>query len=74
MDPNAQFGDSGQTVQDQLDQLAQERAQIQNLASQVDVLLPNLSDDDWIIYRDRWMTMGEQAAMEWVIAKYGPAK
>jgi len=74
MDANAQYGDSGQTVQDQLDQLAQERDQIQNLASQVELLLPNMSDDDWIIYRDRWLTMGEQAAMQWVIAKYGPAK
>ncbi|MGA2747466.1 MAG: sigma-70 family RNA polymerase sigma factor [Verrucomicrobiota bacterium] len=71
MDPSAPYGDNGQTVQDQIAQLGQERAQIHDLAQQVDALLPMMSDQDWIIYKDRWMVFGEQAAVQWIIAKYG---
>ena len=71
MDPNASFGDSGQTVQDQLNTLTQERSQMEQSASQVEALMPQLSPQDWIIYRDRWQMYGEQNAGDWVIAKYG---
>lgn len=71
MDPNAAYGDGGETVQDQLNQLAQEREGIRQLSDQVSGLLPQLSDQDWIIYKNRWMMFGEDNAQRWVIGKYG---
>jgi len=71
MDPNASFGDSGQTVQDQLNALTQQRRQMEQSASQVEALMPQLSEQDWIIYRDRWQMYGEQNAGNWVLNKYG---
>jgi hypothetical protein len=71
MDPNASYGDNGQTVQDQINQLQQERAQIKALVQQRDPLLESMSDQDLIIYNDRLMVSGERAALQWVLAKYG---
>jgi len=71
MDPNAAYGSSGQTVQDQLNQLLQQKEQLQQRASQVEALSPAISEQDWINYRDRWLTFGEQNAENWVISKYG---
>jgi hypothetical protein len=34
-------------------------------------LLPMLSDQDWISYKDRWRIYGEEAALRWVVGKYG---
>jgi RNA polymerase sigma factor (sigma-70 family) len=71
MDPNAPYGNSGQTVQDQLNQLLQQKQQMQQRASQVEALEPGLSEQDWITYRDRWLMFGEQNAGNWVLSKYG---
>ncbi|MGA2173896.1 MAG: sigma-70 family RNA polymerase sigma factor [Verrucomicrobiota bacterium] len=71
MDPTAPYGDSGQTVQDQLNQLIQERATLKELNQQADPLMQSLSDQDWISYKDRWMAFGEVAALRWLIGKYG---
>lgn len=71
MDPNSPFGSDGQTVQDQLDQLAQQKAALQELNAQVEPLFPLMSDQDWISYKDRWRLFGEEPAMRWVISKYG---
>ena len=71
MDPNSSFGDSGQTVQDQLNTITQQRSQMEQRASQVEALMPQLSAQDWIIYRDRWQMYGEQNAGDWVIGKFG---
>jgi len=71
MDPNAQYGNTGQTVQDQINQLRQQREQLTQQANQVEALLPQVSEQDWIIYRDRWLTLGEQNAVEWLINRYG---
>lgn len=71
MDPNAQYGNTGQTVQDQINQVQQQRSQLGQRADQTEALLPQLSEQDWIIYRDRWMTFGEENAENWVIGKYG---
>ena len=30
-----------------------------------------VSDQDWIIYRDRWRAFGEEAALQWLVGKYG---
>jgi len=71
MDPNAPYGDSGQTVQDRLNQLIQQRTNVQQTSQQVGDLLPSLTDQDWIIYKNRWLMFGEANAQQWVIGKYG---
>jgi RNA polymerase sigma factor (sigma-70 family) len=72
MDPNAPYGDSGQTVQDRLNQLLQQRTNVQQSNQQVSNLFPSMSDQDWIIYKNRWLMFGEASAEQWVIGKYGP--
>lgn len=71
MDPTAPYGNSGQTVQDQINQVNQHYSQITQRSDQIDTLLPQMSEQDWIIYRDRWMTFGEENAGNWLIGKYG---
>lgn len=71
MDPNAAYGSSGQTVQDQLNQLLQQKEQLQQRASQIEALEPAISDQDWVTYRDRWLMFGEQNAWNWITSKYG---
>jgi hypothetical protein len=71
MDPNAQYGNTGQTVQKEINLVQQKREQLNQYANQMDALLPQMTEQDWIIYRDRWMTFGEENAGNWVISKYG---
>jgi RNA polymerase sigma factor (sigma-70 family) len=71
MNPNSSYGDNGQTVQDQLNELAQQKVAINELAHQASILFPAMSDQDWIIYRDRAATFGMTAADQWLINKYG---
>ena len=71
MDPNAPYGDNGQTVQDRLNRLVQQRAEAEQINQQVNNLLPSLSDQDWIIYKNRWLMFGEENAERWVVGKYG---
>ena len=72
MDPNAAYGAPGSTVQNRLDALNQQRADIKVLVQQSDALLPTLSDQDLVNFRDRERMFGAAAAMRWVIDKYGP--
>jgi hypothetical protein len=71
MDPSSPYGDNGQTVQDRLNQITQRKAAIRELDDQAEPLLPTLSDQDWISYIDREKVFGEEAAMRWVVSKYG---
>ena len=71
MDPNSPYGESGQTVKDRLDYLAQQSAQLKSIAQQTEALQPMMSDQDWISYKDRWRVFGEEAAGKWLINKYG---
>jgi RNA polymerase sigma factor (sigma-70 family) len=71
MDPTSAYGASGQTVQDRMNQLAEQRTTLDGLNQQLEPLLPMMSDQDWISYKDRWRVFGEEAAMRWVIRKYG---
>jgi RNA polymerase sigma factor (sigma-70 family) len=71
MDPNLPYGDNGQTVQDRLDQLQQQKTDVQQLVQQAENLLPRLTPQDLIIYKNRWLMFGEQNAEQWVINKYG---
>lgn len=70
MDPNSPYG-NGQTVQDRLNQLDQQKAALHELGQQFTPLQQTMSDQDWINYRDRWMAFGEAAAEQWVVSKYG---
>ena len=70
LDPNAAFGE-GQTVQDRLNQLGQHRTAIRELSQQAAPLYPSLSEQDWITYQSRSMAFGEEAALRWLISKYG---
>jgi RNA polymerase sigma factor (sigma-70 family) len=72
MDPGSPYGDAGQTVQDQLNQLAQQRAGMKGLGQQVESLMNTMSDQDWVNYTDRWMIFGEFSANQWLVTKYGP--
>jgi len=71
MDPSSPYGSDGQTVQDRLNQLAQKNAEMKELNAQLEPLLPNLSNQDWISYKDRWRVFGEESAIRWVVNKYG---
>jgi len=71
MDPNSPYGTAGQTVQDRLDYLAQQSADLKKIAEQTEVLQHSMSDQDWISYKDRWRVFGEEAAGKWLINKYG---
>jgi RNA polymerase sigma factor (sigma-70 family) len=71
MDPASPYGGSGQTVQDQINQLNQQREIINDLNQQAGPLIPLLSDQDYLTYKDRWIAFGEESALQWVIGKYG---
>jgi len=71
MDPNSPYGGNGQTVQDQLNQMAQQKAAINELWKKAEPLMPTMSDQDWISYTDRRKIFGEVAAWQWVVSKYG---
>ena len=71
MDPASSYGDSGQTVQDRLNQLLRQRTDLEERNRQAETIFPNVSDQDWISYRDRWLMFGENNAVSWLINKYG---
>jgi hypothetical protein len=71
MDPDAAYGSDGQTVNDRLGQIAQYNENLKALNSQAESLFPSLSEQDWISYKDRWRIFGEEAALRWVVEKYG---
>jgi hypothetical protein len=70
MDPNAAYGTTGQTVQNQLTQLAQQRAALAALNQQTDPIMQTMPDSDWISFDDRLKNFGEEAAMRWLAGKY----
>jgi RNA polymerase sigma factor (sigma-70 family) len=71
MDPASQYGDTGQTVKDRLDELTQQRREIKELVAQFDDAQKRMSNQDWISYKDRWRSFGEEAALRWMVSKYG---
>jgi hypothetical protein len=44
---------------------------LSDLNQQAAHLLEALSDQDYLIYKGRWIAFGEEAAVRLVIAKYG---
>ena len=72
MDPNSPYGDNGQTVQDQLAIVEQQRAALKQLAGQSGSLLEkNTSDQDWNNYLQRWALFGNLHASQWLVNKNG---
>jgi RNA polymerase sigma factor (sigma-70 family) len=70
MDPNSPYGQNGETVQNRLDQLAQQRTDIAQLTSQFDTVQQQVSEQDRISYKDRWSSFGEESALRWLVNKY----
>jgi hypothetical protein len=73
MDPTSPYGAVGQTVNDRLNELSQQRGVVERLDQRGDEVgfSGRVSDPDWIIYKDRWRAFGEEAALQWLIGKYG---
>ena len=73
MDPTSPYGEAGQTVKDRLNELAQQRAVVAELDRRGDEfeLREKVPDRDWINYKDRWRAFGEEAALQWLVDKYG---
>jgi tetratricopeptide (TPR) repeat protein len=72
MDPGSTYGDTGQTVQSQIDSLAQRREAIKAVAQQTEKLLTTMPEQDLLNYFDRMKVFGEEAAIRWAASKYGP--
>lgn len=70
-DPGSPYGGNGQTVQDRLNELAQQKAALKSLFDQGNPLLQAMSEQDWISYIDRDKVYGEEAAMQWAVSKFG---
>ncbi len=72
MDPGGSYGSAGQTVQDQLNQLAQQKTAMMSVNDQFyNSVAPMMSEQDWISYEQRRTIFGETAAEQWAIGKYG---
>jgi len=71
LDPITTFGDSGQTVRAQIDQLTQRRDSIRATAKQFNDLLLTLPEKDIAAYFDQQKHLGEEAAEKWALNKYG---
>jgi hypothetical protein len=71
MDPTSPYGSDGQTVQDRMNQLSQQRDVLNQLNQQAGPLLPTMSGQGWISYKERWKLFGEEAALRWVVSTYG---
>ena len=81
MDPNSPYGSIGQTVQNQLDALTQQMRALATpgmtiadeklLGVQEGGLLPTLSDQELLNFSNRVKLFGEEAAVRWLVSKYG---
>jgi len=69
MKPDASYGGTGLTVQNQLDALDARRKSYKELTSKSDPILRTMSDQDLARYFDRVKIFGDVAAMRWVISK-----
>jgi RNA polymerase sigma factor (sigma-70 family) len=70
MDPSRIIG-AGLSVQDRLDQLAQQKEDIQELTRQADPIWKTLSDNDWTSYHAQIAQSGEATAVRWLVSNYG---
>lgn len=72
MNPNAPYGDTGQTVQNQIAALDARRKGYKELTSKSQPILLSMSNQDVAHYFERTKLYGEVAAMRWVISKAPP--
>jgi len=70
LDPSAPYDTAGQTVQDRIDQLVQQRAALQTLTAQADPLWQTLSDQAWVGYHAQLAASGEASALRWLVSNY----
>ena len=72
MDPTNSYGETG-TVDQRLQELEEQLAVVNELEEQGDQfqLRQKVSEGDWIDYKDRWTAFGEEAALAWLVGKYG---
>jgi hypothetical protein len=59
------------TRQNRYGQVTQQYAALQQMVLQAEVFRQTMADQDWIGYTDRLKTFGEEAALRWVLSKYG---
>jgi hypothetical protein len=71
MDPTAPYGDSGQTVQDRMNELKAQRDSIKSLTQQSSGLMETMAPEDLMSYFDRRRSFGEVSAMQWALNKFG---
>jgi hypothetical protein len=71
LDPAGAYGTAGQTVQQRLDELVQQKETIHALAKQADALWQTLSDQDWTDYHSQLAASGEEMAIRWLVSNRG---
>jgi hypothetical protein len=71
MDPASAYGSSGQTVQNYMDQIAQQRAALRQLGQQIENLCEQMPPEDLISFFDRTKLNGELAGSQWYLNKSG---
>jgi hypothetical protein len=71
MEPTSLYSTDGQTVQQRLDELAQQKEAIHVLTKQADPLWQTLSDQAWLDYHTQVAASGEGQALQWLVASYG---
>jgi len=72
LDPASSYGTDGQTVQQRLDELVEQKKTIRALADQADALWKTLSGQDWVDYHSQLAASGEEMAIRWLVANRGP--
>jgi hypothetical protein len=71
MDPASPCGSSGQTVQNFMDQITQQRAAFKQLGQQTENLFAQMPPEDLISFSDRTKLDGELAGIQWYLNKTG---
>ncbi|HVM62931.1 MAG TPA: sigma-70 family RNA polymerase sigma factor [Verrucomicrobiae bacterium] len=71
MNPGDPYGGNGQTVQDQINRLDQQKAALKELVNQTEPFLQTMPDQDWLTYTERVKVFGDEAARQWLVGKYG---
>ena len=71
LDPNSAYDNSGRTVQQRIDELAQNKKNLSANGGLMENLLPTMTAADQSAFFDRIRIYGETSAKEWAIGKYG---
>ena len=71
LDPNSAYDNSSHTVQQRIDELAQNRKNLNANVGAMENLLPIMTPADQTAFYDRMRIYGEKSAMQWAVDKYG---